>query len=90
MPKCPEPDASLEFNSPKLNAKPCEFELKLPEPKISVTLPPIPDLLSFLPKFRPSFKLSCNLDEPIDVSANISPGGGRFPCAEDDPDLEPE
>lgn len=78
------------FDKPELNASPCEFVLKLPFPTLTISLPafvfpPFP-----LPIFNFSFALSCSLDNPIAVSADLPYGGGRKALFDPDPDDQPD
>ena len=73
-----------EFESPSLNANPCEFSLKLPIPKLNIKLPSIPLPKIPLPIFNFDFSLSCSLDNPIDVTAGLKFGGGRVTCFDTD------
>lgn len=75
-----------DFNSPTLDANPCEFSVSLPSlPSLSISIPSI-SLPSLLPTFNLSLALSCNLDKPIDVSGGLSYGGGREAEFDPDPD----
>ncbi len=83
----PNAGANASFTKPELNASPCAFSLQLPKFSIGFQLPPF----AFpppLPGFNFSFKLSCDLKNPIDVSGGLDFGGGRFSCSDPDPDLE--
>lgn len=81
-------DASVSFTKPALNANPCNFSFRLPSfiPSLSLPSIPFPPLPFPVPSFE--FKLSCSLDQPIDVSAGLSWGGGKIPCFEPSPDEE--
>ncbi len=82
-------DASIgvegSFDEPELNADPCNFQFKLPNFSFGVNLffkfPPfeIP-----IPHLR--FALSCDPTKPIDVSGDISYGGGRIASFDLSPD----
>jgi len=65
----------------------CDITIKLPKfplPPVFV-LPPIPFPPPLpIPKF--SFGLSCDLKNPIDITAGISFGGGRIACFTSNPD----
>lgn len=83
----PNADANASFTKPELNANPCEFSLQLPKFSFGFVLPN----LAFpppLPKFNFSFKLSCDLANPISVAGGIEFGGGRLACFDPDPTLE--
>lgn len=81
----PNADANASFSKPELNANPCEFSLQLPKFSFGFVLPTIA-FPPALPKFNFSFKLSCDLANPISVSGGI--GGGRFACFDPDPTQE--
>lgn len=79
--------ASASFTAPKVNASPCNFSLTLPKFTFGFVLPafsfppPIP-----FPRLR--LKLSCDLSNPVDISADFGPGGGRKSNADPSPDAD--
>lgn len=81
-----EASASASFDKPELNANPCEFKLKLPSFTFGLVLPPIkfPPFDIPIPRFKLS--LSCDLSNPIDVSAGLEFGGGRASNNDPSPD----
>ncbi len=80
-----EADASASFSKPELNASPCDFKFKLPSFSFGFKLPTFSiDLNLPIPHFKLS--LSCDLDNPIDISASIEPGGGRESNNDPSPD----
>lgn len=83
-----EAGAQPDFEKPELNASPCNFEFKLPKFSFGFffrfKFPPF-DLP--IPRFR--LAISCDLSNPIDVSAGLDFGGGRvakFDLSPDDDD----
>lgn len=91
-PKCLAP--SVEFGKlgeSKVVASVCGFGIKIPNipiPPISIALP---DILSLIPKIpfpKFAFALTCDPNNPIDITAGLEFGGGRIPCA--DPPSDPE
>ena len=82
-PKCLDNvGANVDFGGGAFKvASVCDVTIKLPKfplPPVFV-LPPIPFPPPLpIPKF--SFGLSCNLKDPIDITAGLSFGGGRLPC----------
>lgn len=87
---CTPPSAGVAFNEPTLNASPCNFQIQIPLPKLNIVLPPIPFPPFPLPVFSLNLAISCSLDNPIDVSAGLSFGGGRSPCYDTSFDDEPD
>ena len=79
--------ASLDF-PPSPKASVCGFSLGLPRFKFGFKLV-IPGFPPTLPFPFISLKLSCDLSNPVDITAGLkSPfGGGRTPNGEPDPDL---
>ncbi len=77
--------ADPSFTKPELNASPCNFSFKLPSFSFgfSLVLPPFPPPLP-IPRFR--LAITCDLNNPIDVSAGIEFGGGRTPASDPSPD----
>lgn len=73
------------FTKPELNASPCSFSFKLPSFTFGFTLPDIP-FPPPLPIPRLKLVLSCDLKNPIDVSAGLEFGGGRVSNAPTSPD----
>ena len=88
MAECSPPNANVAFESPALNASPCNFTVKIPFPQFTLALPAIPFPPLPFPIFNLSLSLSCSLDNPIDVSGGIAFGGGRVACFDVDPDEE--
>lgn len=77
--------ADASFSKPELNASPCNFSFKLPSFSFGFTLPPIPFPPPLpIPRFR--LAISCDLHNPIDVSAGIDFGGGRVAQSDPSPD----
>lgn len=77
-----------DFTKPEVNASPCSFQFKLPSFTFGLKLPPFkfPPFDLPIPRFK--LAISCDLSKPIDISADIEPGGGRKanadPCPDDD------
>ncbi len=82
---CFDLSADPKFGKPDLNASPCNFTFKLPSFtfgfNFSFKFPPfdIP-----IPRFR--LAISCDLSNPVDVSAGLDFGGGRLSCSDPSPD----
>jgi hypothetical protein len=84
LPPCAEPGASATLAAgPK--AEICGLTIVLPSFAFGFTLPaiPFPPILK-LPSF--SFKLSCDLKNPISITANLPSAALRVPCFFVDPD----
>lgn len=88
-PKC-KPGANIDFGEPgsATLASVCGIDFTIPTfavpPAISIPFqfpPPFP-----FPKLN--FKLSCDPNDPIDISAGLENGGGRIACLDEDPDLQ--
>ena len=80
----------MGFESPELNASPCEFRIKIPIPTFSLQIPAIQLPSLPIPVFSLSLAISCSLDNPIDLSGGLEWGGGRKPKFDPDPDLTEE
>lgn len=78
--------AEASFTKPELNANPCEFKFKLPSFSFGFKIPgfKFPPFDLPIPHFKLS--LSCDLSNPIDLSASIEPGGGRASNSDPSPD----
>ncbi len=78
--------ADASFTKPELNASPCDFKFKLPTFKFGLVLPTFkfPPFDIPIPHFK--LTLSCDLKNPIDISASIEPGGGRKSNNDPSPD----
>jgi hypothetical protein len=78
--------ADASFTKPELNASPCEFAFKLPTFSFGLQIPPFkfPPFDIPIPHFK--LTLSCDLSNPIDISASLEPGGGRVPNGDPSPD----
>ena len=77
------------FTVEEATAQVCGVSLTIPIPQINLSIPaiPFPPPLPFpIPQF--SFSISCNFDNPVDVSAGLEWGGGRTSNALPDPFLE--
>ena len=86
-------DGAVEFGKlgdGEVVASICGFSLKIPDifPPISINLPSLEDLLPKLPFPKLSFALSCDPNNPIDITAGLEFGGGRLPCQLPDQDNE--
>jgi hypothetical protein len=69
---------------------PCGFTLALPKLTLGFSLKNLLKLLGLkIPSFFFAFSLSCDLSNPVNISAGLSLpfGGGRKPNAPPDPDL---
>lgn len=80
--------ASASFDKPKLNAEECKLSLSLPKFSFKIKFPTIHFPPDFLPKINFQLKLSCSLDNPVDVSAGIKFGGGREPNGDPSSDTQ--
>jgi hypothetical protein len=78
--------ADASFTKPELNASPCEFKFKLPKFSFGLQLPgfKFPPFDLPIPHFK--LTLSCDLSNPIDLTASIEPGGGRKSNNDPSPD----
>jgi hypothetical protein len=78
--------ASASFSAPTINASPCNFSFKLPKFTFGFVLPPFkfPPFDIPIPHFK--LAISCDLSQPLDVSAGLSFGGGRKPNGDPSPD----
>ena len=83
--------ASATFGAPTTKATICGFSFPIP-PILTLTFGI--ELSITLPNFPPAFPLpwiklvlSCDPNDPIDISGGIGFGGGRASNAEPDPDL---
>jgi hypothetical protein len=77
-------DAS--FTKPEISAEECKFEFKLPNFTFGLKIPPFPPFPPPIPFPRFRLAISCDLSNPVDVSASIEPGGGRTSNADPSPD----
>lgn len=77
---------TADFTAPQINANPCNFSFKLPTFKFGFVLPTFkfPPFDIPIPRFR--LAISCDLSQPIDVSAGLDFGGGRTPNGDPSPD----
>jgi len=79
LPPCAQPGASAGIGSGTVVASICGLSIVLPTFNFGFTLPAIPFPPIFtLPTF--SFKLSCDLKNPIDITANLPKVALRVPC----------
>lgn len=78
--------ATASFEKPTLNASKCTFEFKLPSFTFGFKLPSFkfPPFDLPIPRFK--LAISCDLSNPIDVSAGLAYGGGREANADPSPD----
>lgn len=81
-----EVDADASFTKPEINASPCNFEFKLPSFTFGFKLPSFkfPPFEIPIPRFR--LAISCDLSNPVDVSAGLEFGGGRAAKSDPSPD----
>jgi hypothetical protein len=77
-----------KFSKPELNASPCEFTFKLPSFTFGVNIPAIPFPPFAIPIPHLRLALSCDLSNPIDISASVSSGGGRVSNGDPSPDAD--
>lgn len=77
--------ANASFTKPDVQASGCTLSFKLPSFSFGflLNLPPFPPPIP-IPHLR--LALSCDLSNPIDVSAGIDFGGGRTSNAPKSPD----
>ncbi len=91
-PKCLAPSVDFgKIGEGAVAASICGFSLKIPRipiPPVSIALPDITALLPKLPIPKLSFALTCDLNNPIDITASIPFGGGRIACV--DPTNDPD
>lgn len=91
-PKCLAPSVGFgKIGDGNVVASICGFSLKIPKipiPPFTVQLPPITLLLPKLPIPKFAFALTCDLNNPIDITADIPFGGGRLSCG--DPPNDPD
>lgn len=83
------PSVDAGFTKPEVEASLCNFKLKLPKFSLSFVLPDITILLPKIPIPFFHFAISCDLSQPIDISAGLSSGGGRQANFVADPDDTP-
>lgn len=74
------------FTKPEVNASPCNFTFKLPSFLFGFVLPTFkfPPFDIPIPRFR--LAISCDLSNPVDVSAGLDFGGGREAKFDPSPD----
>lgn len=79
-------DASLSFEAGPPISLLCGFKIPFWFPKFSLHLPDF-GLPPKLPKFSLSISISCDLNNPLNISASLGFGGERKPLFDPDPDL---
>lgn len=85
LPPCAQPGVNAGIGKGAVVASICGLSIVLPTFTFGFTLPPFPALPIFtLPSF--SFKLSCDLKNPIDITGNLPSVAVRVPCYFGSPD----